>query len=123
MTIILNHETAAALLFASQQGPVDAVAAARVIARHYRLHPDIAEAVAEMAQAFGDHPDESAARMARCLALAPDRVEIPDAPLDCAGHGRHAPGALQLTDAGLLCRAHLADHALAETPGGDDDGQ
>lgn len=77
MTII-DHTTGAELLFASGQDPTSTRDAARAIVRQYRLHPDVAEAVAQMAQEFGDHPDQAAARMARCRQLAPGRLELPD---------------------------------------------
>lgn len=79
MTIELTHAAAAELLFGAGPLPASTVAAARMIAAEYRRrHGDLNGAAAEMAQAFGDHPDTAAARMRACLAVAPRRVELPD---------------------------------------------
>jgi hypothetical protein len=41
--------------------------------------------------------------------------------LGCINPECPAPGPYELTEAGLMCKAHLADHALAETTGPDND--
>lgn len=126
MTVI-GHIEAAERLFAATAGelPADAIAAARLIAKQYRLHPDPADAIEAMADAYGDRPGWAAARMRACLELAPMRVEVPDdlGLLGCAQDalGACAHGPLTLVDRLLYCPAHVAGALLAETAGGDDD--
>lgn len=75
----LTHVAAAEVLFATGQTPVDAQAAVAAIAREYGLHPSVTDAALAMAQSFGDYPDTAPARMRRCLDVAPDQIELPDA--------------------------------------------
>lgn len=77
--ILLTHEAAAELLFAAGLIPASVTDAGRAVAAEYRRrHGDLVEVAAEMAAEFGDHPDTALARMRRCLAIAPLRVELPD---------------------------------------------
>ena len=128
---ILDHTTAAELLFASHQDPTSARDAVRAIVHEYRLHPDLAQAAAQLADEYGDHPHAAAARMARCRALAPGRIELPDSltPAIAALLGCYQPdctsdGPLELVGTRLSCPDH---HAQALTtahhtvPGDDDD--
>lgn len=116
MTIYLDRTTNAELLFASGQDATSTRDAARAIVRQYRLHPDIAESVAQMAQEFGDHPDAAAARMARCRKLAPARIDLPDtldpdlvALIGCKHPECPRTEGLQLYGHDLLCPMHAAD--------------
>lgn len=111
--IFLTHETAAELLFSAGLIPASVTDAGRAVAAEYRRrHGDLASATAEMAQAFGDHPDTALARMRRCLAVAPLRVELPDS---------YGPawlrGGYGSADADRLC-----DALLEETAGGHEEG-
>lgn len=115
MTIHLDHTTGAELLFASGQDPTSTRDAARAIVRQYRLHPDIADAIETMAQEFGDHPETAVARMARCRALAPGRIDLPDnlSPSDAALIGCEndlctAPGPYVAVGRRLFCAPHGA---------------
>jgi hypothetical protein len=127
VTIYLDRTAAAELLFASGQDATSTRDAARAIVRQYRLHPDIAESVAQMAQEFGDHPDAAAARMARCQQLAPARIELPDALdpdmvelLGCEDEDCTRAD-VELVGKRLLCPVHRADRLrdalLAESAG------
>lgn len=51
----------------------------KAIAREYGLHPSVTDAALAMAQEFGDYPDTAPAHMQRCLKVAPDQIEVPDA--------------------------------------------
>lgn len=75
----LTHVAAAEVLFATGQTPPDEQAAGAAIAREYGLHPSVTDAALAMAQSFGDYPDTAPARMAACLRVAPDQIELPDA--------------------------------------------
>jgi hypothetical protein len=77
--ILLNHATAAELLFAAGLIPASVTDAGRAVAAEYRRrHGDLVGAAAEMAAEFGDHPQSALERMRACLAVAPLRVELPD---------------------------------------------
>jgi len=131
---IIDHTTAAELLFASGQDPTGIRDAARAIVRQYRLHPDVAESVAQMAQEFGDHPDTAAARMARCRQLAPGRIELPDnltpadvALIGCEGDLCTAPGPYVAVGRRLYCvpcgAQRMREALLGETAGNHDEGE
>jgi hypothetical protein len=129
---IIDRTMGAELLFATGQTPESTRAAVRAIVRQYRLHPDIAEAVDVMAQEFGDHPAEAAARMARCRALTPGRIELPDniSPAEaaligcetdtCTSPGPYTPVGRRLHC--LPCAAQkLREALLGESAGPDTD--
>jgi hypothetical protein len=77
--ILLNHATAAELLFAAGLIPASVTEAGRAAAAEYRRRRgDLVAVAADMAAEFGEHPETALARMRRCLAVAPLRVELPD---------------------------------------------
>jgi len=125
---ILDHETAAELLFASGVTPATARDAVRAIVHEYRLHPDIADAAATMAAEYGEHWESAHARMAACLRIAPGRVELPDALtpaalalIGCETDDCTEPGPYLLVDKRLYCAQCAPGAVLAETAGSDDE--
>lgn len=115
--IMLNHATAAELLFAAGLIPASVTEAGRAVAAEYRRRQgDLLAVAADMADQFGDHPQSALARMRRCLAIAPLRVELPDS---------YGPGWLrrELRDGyGSPWADWLADALLGESAG-DDEGE
>ncbi|HEV2342998.1 MAG TPA: hypothetical protein VGS97_02790 [Actinocrinis sp.] len=110
--ILLTHETAAELLFAAGLIPASVTEAGRAVAAEYRRrHGDLAAVAADMAQDFGDHPQTALARMRRCLAIAPLRVELPDS---------YGPTWLRAAAYGSELADRTCDALLGESAGFDE---
>lgn len=78
--MVLDHETAAELLFIAVTAvPASVSEAMRVAAEEYtRIHGDLTVVATQMASQFGDHPESATARMRRCLAVAPLHMVAPE---------------------------------------------
>lgn len=114
MTVI-DHETAAELLYVTGEVPATTVEAARAAVREFRRRKgDLAGLAGDMAADYQrGHAEIAPGHMARCLQLVPDRIEVPDTLteqamrlLGCRIDECASEGPFELFGRLLLCPAH-----------------
>lgn len=127
--IIISHEAAAELIFAAGLCPATVTEAGKVVAAEYvRRHGNLAEAAADALTQYAEHWETAAARMRRCLAIAPTRVELPDsygpdplAIIGCEGDECTSQGPYTPVGGRLYCLPCAARALLEEAAGPEGD--